>query len=349
VYFSEISIDNFGPIKCMHFQLQPRGVNMIVGRNSVGKTQLLAAIYTVLFDNNILQYHEDSAEISRVTLQVNLPYGTVNLTKEFTNHSAKIYVSDFDNLLMASKINKKDVYFFSPEEYGRTHQAYSKEMIRTGYKFLCGLGLQSHHILGTCLAKKETNVLMSVGEQRYIELIYFLSQLPENSVFLGDSLFSVFDEVTANMVLSVFEKMNNRQFILAENTYKADELAAHSVLRVNLTTTSELKSPVSYNYMRIPQRLSEPKSEEADIIVPINYCINQTFPFEECKEIEFKEIRGSNPCDTIVANAEIYINAFLNSALKDTGKIFWGVDDNKTVKGVNLSYKDKRYYSKKDS
>ena len=39
----------------------------------------------------------------------------------------------------------------------------------------------------------------------------------------------------------------------------------------------------------------------------------EQFPYEECEFIELKEIKGSNPCSSIIANAEIYINAYLNS------------------------------------
>ncbi|MDD2954914.1 MAG: ATP-binding protein [Oscillospiraceae bacterium] len=48
-----------------------------------------------------------------------------------------------------------------------------------------------------------------------------------------------------------------------------------------------------------------------------------------------------NPCASIVANAEIYINAYLNSSLTATGRIFWGVDDNRVVKGVLLPPQDR--------
>ena len=51
-----------------------------------------------------------------------------------------------------------------------------------------------------------------------------------------------------------------------------------------------------------------------------------------------KEIKGKNPCDSIIDTAEIYINAYLNSKLKKVGKIFWGIDDKKKICGVRLTY-----------
>lgn len=45
----------------------------------------------------------------------------------------------------------------------------------------------------------------------------------------------------------------------------------------------------------------------------VKYQINRQVEEEENRNTEFKEIKGNNPCDTIVATAEIYIVAFLNS------------------------------------
>lgn len=60
--------------------------------------------------------------------------------------------------------------------------------------------------------------------------------------------------------------------------------------------------------------------------------------YGENPAIELKEIKGNRPCNSIIANAEIYVNAYLNSSLQETGKIFWGVASDRTITGVRLSY-----------
>lgn len=59
---------------------------------------------------------------------------------------------------------------------------------------------------------------------------------------------------------------------------------------------------------------------------------------EEDLQHEFKEIKGNNPIDHIRSNVGEYITSFLNS---DGGTIYYGISDNKEIKGVKLDYKPK--------
>ncbi|OYO87222.1 hypothetical protein CG709_14270, partial [Lachnotalea glycerini] len=61
----------------------------------------------------------------------------------------------------------------------------------------------------------------------------------------------------------------------------------------------------------------------------------------ENRNIEYKEIKGNNPCNTIIDVSEIYINAFLNSWVTGSGTIKWGISDCGIVIGVELSKVDK--------
>lgn len=73
----------------------------------------------------------------------------------------------------------------------------------------------------------------------------------------------------------------------------------------------------------------------------IDYRIGNKISEEECRYTEFKEIKGENPCSSIIKNAEIYIVSYLNSQVSDSGAILFGISDCKIVKGVSLSYEDK--------
>lgn len=59
---------------------------------------------------------------------------------------------------------------------------------------------------------------------------------------------------------------------------------------------------------------------------------------EEDTEHEFKEIKGKNPVDHIRSNVGEYITSFFNS---DGGRIYYGISDNKEIKGVHLNDKQK--------
>jgi len=69
------------------------------------------------------------------------------------------------------------------------------------------------------------------------------------------------------------------------------------------------------------------------------FVLNHSVPVEETRHYEFKEIKGSNPVDTIKNTADEYVVAFLNS---EGGRIYWGIrDSDRIAVGVNLNYKQR--------
>lgn len=65
------------------------------------------------------------------------------------------------------------------------------------------------------------------------------------------------------------------------------------------------------------------------------FVLNEPFSEEETRHCEFKEIKGSNPVDTIKNSADEYVVAFLNS---EGGRIYWGIrDSDRIVVGVKLT------------
>lgn len=344
MYISELQVHNFGPIKKQHIALHPEGINLITGDNAAGKTQLLASLYATFFDDEILQYHQAARENGLTLLRIHSDGKTFDLMRRYTSHSSQLMVNHFDDLASASKINREHLFFYFPELERTGYKKYAKSAIRKGILFLKDLEIQGHHILGTCQAKMETDFLMSVAEQRYLDLICFLSEIPPDSIVIGDSILSAFDPEMCRMVLEILTKMKGIQFILAEGNHWKDVFTHEAIHHVPLLPPSGEISPVSYNYHMIPRNSQNtPKSTDTaaeDTIVPISYCLGDVFPYGESRTVELKEIKGNRVCDAIVANAEIYINAYLNSRPKEIGKIFWGVDDKKLITGVKLSYSD---------
>lgn len=69
------------------------------------------------------------------------------------------------------------------------------------------------------------------------------------------------------------------------------------------------------------------------------YKLDQVIKFiKEDAEHEFKEIKGSNAVRAIKSNVGEYITSFLNS---NGGTIYYGISDDKRVKGINLNYNEK--------
>lgn len=93
---------------------------------------------------------------------------------------------------------------------------------------------------------------------------------------------------------------------------------------------------------------ADPSEEDTPVVVgsqsrrpPLErtFVLNQPMQIEERRYTEFKEIKGSNPVDSIKHTADEYAVALLN---KEGGSIFWGIrDTDRVVIGVRLDYQQK--------
>lgn len=345
MYIREINVENFGPIGKQKFQLCKDKPNVILGHNAMGKTQLLASLYAAFFDEGVLCYHQDSKIAGKTFIKVQTINGSVNITQYHNNLTSNLCFNKFEDVKKAANIDRKQLYFYIPS-LDRNHRIqYTRREIQEAQQFLWSLGIKGHHILGTCLAKVETNVVMSYGEREYIKLICFLSKLSDNAVFIGDSIFAGMDMTMTSMILEVLEHIRNVQIILAENTYLERLIKQPRFNVIYLNAHTQDISPVSYNYHAIIQNHNTidntyRRDSVEDTILPIIYCIGDYLPNGEKYEIELKEIKGNNPCNSIIDNSEIYVTAYLNGSLREIGKIYFGISNDRRIAGVKLSYED---------
>jgi hypothetical protein len=74
----------------------------------------------------------------------------------------------------------------------------------------------------------------------------------------------------------------------------------------------------------------------ADVAQPHAFVLGQPVPLEETRHVEFKELSGKNPADSIKNTADEYAVAYLN---REGGKIYWGVrNSDRVAVGVKLDY-----------
>lgn len=343
MYIKELQVENFGPHKTQMFRFKENGINILYGPNDSGKTQILSAIYAAIFDKKILNYYSNSELIGKTMITICSENKDFTINQVHTNEHSYLAIDNFEEINSLHKLKRNNIYFYFPEFERHKRTKYSKEDIKKAFEFLQKIGIKNHHILGNCNAKTEMNVLMSIGEERYLNLICFIMNIPQGSVVIGDGLLAFYDSEWCKAVIDILVKTQGIQFIIAENEHTFNVIKEKNIFAHRLYQNSAQLSPVSYNYKEIPR--NQLKSIEntdlitdAQTVIPISYRIGDEFYCGESKEVELKEIKGKNPCDSIIDTAEIYINAYLNSKMKNVGKIFWGIDDKKTICGVRLTY-----------
>ncbi len=342
MFIKEIQLENFGPIEHQRFPLCDDKINVIFGDNAMGKTQLLAAVYSVFFGSKLLQYHQNSELEGYTCLQVHSADENVDLIQQHTSQTSQILLKDFADIEKLSKINRENLFFYFPDLERTNHQKYTRSDIQNAQRFLWNLGLKEHHILGSCLAKTEINVVMSSSEKQYLDFVCLLSKIPAGSILIADGILAGMDETMCYMIIDILSKLKGIQLILAENRQRESIFTQQNINTLYLLPPSRQMSPVSYNYQMISRNMPNigAATDTDDSIEPVLYRTGDLFPYGENPAIELKEIKGNRPCNSIIANAEIYINAYLNSSLQETGKIFWGVANDRTITGVRLSYEE---------
>lgn len=342
MFIKEIQLENFGPIEHQRFPLCENKINVIFGDNAMGKTQLLAAVYSVFFGSKLLQYHQNSEQEGYTYLRVHLADENVDLIQQHTSQTSQILLKDFADIEKLSKINRENLFFYFPDLERTNHQKYTRSDIQNAQRFLWNLGFKEHHILGSCLAKTEINVVMSSSEKQYLDFVCLLSKIPAGSILIADGILAGMDETMCYMIIDILSKLKGIQLILAVNKRLESIFTQQNINTLYLLPPSRQMSPVSYNYQMISRNMpnTAASADTGDSIEPILYRTGDLFPYGENPAIELKEIKGNRPCNSIIANAEIYVNAYLNSSLQETGKIFWGIANDRTITGVRLSYEE---------
>lgn len=344
MFIEKIQIQNFGPIKYQRFPCSVDKLNVILGDNGVGKTQFLAAIYAIFFDEEILHHFYSSEITGSVLLQIVSDQKRITLIHQHNNVSSNLLFDSYDRLKDAAEIDRNKLYFYVFDSDMSRNRRYTVEDIIAAQQFLHRIGLREHHILGTCLAKKELNVYMTVSEYRYLDAVCLLSKIPEGSVLFIDGLFASIEDIICSMLLDVLLKLDGIQIFIAEYNRFEDLCTDRKVNLLHLSPPTDERSPVSYNYEAMMLNHSIPSDVQIggeSAITPIFYREGQAVPEGESSVVEFKEIKGARPCESIVANAEIYINAYLNSFGGGVGRIYWGISDRRIVIGVTLTYEDR--------
>lgn len=345
MYIKSINIENVGCFSNIHFDLSP-GINLIAGINGSGKTTALVTIYSMFQNEELFQYNEtsESEEISQIILNIKSNNENLKIKKRYTNGHNEIVFSTFRDIEKISKIDRKKIFLWNVEEIFHSGMSLSAKDIKRAIDFMHLYEIDEIEKYEKIFVENRKHYLMSGGQQTFIKILSILSMLPEGSVLLMDEAFARIDSYTIERILNLMQKMNNIQFIISIGSYAVTEnMEKHNILHLSdkfeykrrfLTVNYRNFSKQSIAKQLLNLSTSEDVLQETKII---RYQINSAVDEEEKRDVEFKEIKGSNPCDTIVATAEIYIVAFLNSRSSGIGTIKWGIDNSGTVVGVNLS------------
>lgn len=354
----KIMISNFGPFKALEMNFN-KNISVIVGNNGSGKTQLLGAIISVFYGRHSIKVSNSPAKDNmHIALKFKLPdiqiemiRGSLDGRLFFENNTRSI---SNDRI---SQLRKIDIGEYDPIiiSYRNGLLNFDIDLVK---KHLFQLKLENDtlqfflNIINPIDQTKVKNayIIHSGGERYILELLGLLSFALEDKkkLILIDEFGSSLDTYSVSILLSLLNSISRDiQLIIVMSSYHLESLQLKQSIEIlhvtNYSDRSERnKYGFSYEFeesnLFSRKQLSNSLGSKNKIV---QYVINSKVEFEENIDMEFKEVKGINPIDSILSSVDQYVVAYLNVKRNKIGKILWGISDDRIVAGVRLVYSER--------
>lgn len=345
MHISSIRLQNFGPFHRLDCDFTATGLNVIHGRNESGKSQLLGSALAAILGEPVLRLAHGGASPSSVRLEIvdGSRVEVVSLTAtESEGRGPKIEraVTDGDGQpiegILVTRLRDLLAAPRGPRLIldGRSRRRFTRADLfavegSSVFKSLPSLTKTTLEELAQTEEAKASEGLRLLGDVFHELAVRSLSS--EVSPLLVDDLHSL-DYPGTETVWKILETIaSGTQVVCATHDRTAP---ASTTVDLDLAD----RNPLSLVYFggRDEVKLSQRTKTQ-----PV-YRAGEIFPGEEDRQLEFKEIRGSNPVSSIVSVVDQYVVAFLNSTGLRAGSIYWGVrDSDREIVGVRLTAADR--------
>ncbi|OXS58099.1 hypothetical protein B1A99_15865 [Cohnella sp. CIP 111063] len=354
----KIMINNFGPFKTFEMNFN-KNISFIVGRNGSGKTQLLGAILSVFYGRHSIKTINSSAkEDMHISLSFKLHDSQIEVIR--SSSDGKLFLENHTRSVSndrISQLRKIDIGEYEPIIISHENNLLNFD-IDLVKKHLFQLKLDNdamQFLLNIINRVEQTKVknayLINSGGERYIlKLLGLLSFALEDKkkLILIDDFGGLLDSYSFSLLLSLLDSISRDiQIILVMSSYHLESLQLKQSIEILHETNysdSSKRSKHGFNYdfwdsdLFIKNQLSNSLNNKNNLV---QYVINSKVEFEENIDMEFKEVKGINPIDSIISSVDQYVVAYLNVKRNKIGKILWGISDDRTVVGVRLEYRER--------
>jgi len=347
IYFKNLDIENFGPISHKHIEFS-KGVNLIKGINSSGKTQIIGTIIYSILGKSVVNLNFNTELTSSVKLQLSDEDSIQHIISEVDYQNNKKRVTQIvnpENVQLHSILKKSIIEYDTPSIYFDNFKVLSKISKRNVSDFESRFPklAESNSWQNIIQYSKTGNGVFSEGAKYLFKLLSFYVEHQKSILKLPliiDNWHMLMDSGSREFMYTlIFELGKSHQIIYTGFDLPDDKFLNNSDFKfteMNLERERQI-SPINFNYNLPIQRKVKKKNKEEN-----RFYLGEIFESDENLNIEFKEVKGKSPKNSIKSIADQYIVAYLNSIDNKVGRIFWGVkDENKKIVGVSFSQADR--------
>lgn len=345
MHIARIQLKNFWPFRSFSCDFTAIGITTVHGRNESGKSQLLGSAVSALVGMDAIRLesagshpssvrlslkHEDRVEVLCLDVR-NEAGGQVELERSVVNERREP-VEEVLGASLRKALKDPQGPRLIMDDRGRRPFTRADLYAVEGRRTFEALPSHTREVLRK-LSESDRSTA-SEGLQSLANVFHELavrSLSPTPVPLLVDGLHSL-DYPGTEIVWQVLEEIAvNSQVLIA--TYDPS-LPAGAVVDLDGADRSRL-SLASYGSSHKTAVARRPRA------VPV-FSVGEVFPGEEDRQLELKEVKGSNPVASIESVADQYVVAFLNAPVERAGRIVWGVRDaDRHVVGVPLNAADR--------
>lgn len=200
-----VEISNLGLWENLFLKFD-KSINIIQGENGVGKTTLLALLYSLFHDSGIIKFTNKNQE-AYICMNLHDSKEKLVLKKVYKKGQSGYFVSSFADIKKIARMEENKVFIFSGEFLDYDCQLNTK-MIKNAMKLLKNVDMERYFSLAY------EGVYMSQGQQSVIQILNLLYLIPSNSILLLDAPFAKVDSKIRNNLIEVMKRLKDVQIIL---------------------------------------------------------------------------------------------------------------------------------------
>lgn len=339
MHIENVFIENFGPIARLQCHLEKDKINFIIGENGTGKTSFMAAIYAQLKKGDYITYDKNSNRIANVILTLKLKKASIEIHQKYEAGNHEMEIKKLTNFHEQIKeLEELDIVTIKNLDMINIKDISSKKIINFLKRYEEKV---SNKKLYETIMQKAQNIdgfhFISGGEQSILKIINILSDIEENTIVICDNVLERDSVDITRFILEIMHEMKENQFIIIRLDGTKDVIPESWFNNIRLQEPIRERNPVGIYGTQWEEYETKQKVKNEKHI----YYKGEQLAEEESKSLEYKEIKGNNPCGSIAQNAGIYTVAFLNTKKLKKGCIKWGITDDRIVEGIILDKKQK--------